>query len=252
LAIGEKPHFFGEQGVGFVNAKQVLAIVKRNFWPYLTPLVVVPSIAGIFLFGTTSRFGKLFHDWLMAMAMFILFVGTGNADHHWYQLPLIPIASAFAAAAVVYVLRATSKKRVTSAQYSVAALVLLGSLGWLAYYGLRRDYVEWNPGCIQAAAKLDQIAPPNARLLITDEGDPSCMYYSRRKGWHFWTPLDDSDGIALLERYRARGAGYLILDEYHLWWLDYYKGFATHIENHYTIAARSNRYIVFNLKLLNP
>lgn len=69
LAIGEKPHFFGEQGVGFVNAKQVLVIVKRNFWPYLTPLVVVPSIAGIFLFGTTSRFGKLFHYWLIAMAI---------------------------------------------------------------------------------------------------------------------------------------------------------------------------------------
>jgi hypothetical protein len=61
-------------------------------------------------------------------------------------------------------------------------------LASLSYFGLREDYEEWNPSCIEAARWLDRTAPANARVAVSDEGDPSCIYYSGRKGWHFWRP----------------------------------------------------------------
>jgi hypothetical protein len=83
--------------------------------------------------------------------------------------------------------------------------------------------------------------------LITDKGDPSCLYYAKRKGWHFWNPKDDTEAIESLERYRELGAGYLIMDEYHLWWLGHYKDFAAYLKATYPESAVTKRYAIFDL-----
>src|SRR5205814_3078804 len=49
-----------------------------------------------------SRYSRLFRWWLAALIVFIIVVGYGNR-HRWYQLPLVPIAAAFAGAGCAFV-----------------------------------------------------------------------------------------------------------------------------------------------------
>jgi len=48
------------------------------------------------------KYSRLFHWWLAATVLFVIVVGYGNR-HRWYQLPLVPIAAAFAGAGCAFV-----------------------------------------------------------------------------------------------------------------------------------------------------
>ncbi len=247
LVMGsEKRHIFGGEGFGIASAQAYLTILHVNFWPYLTPVPVLLAAAGIFSFGKKHRNGKLFHYWLLAMIAFVFLVGYGNR-HPWYQLPLVPIISAFAAGACDRGLRRLTRDAVPSRAYCAAAVGLMAVLAGLYYVGLGYNYTSSDISCVQAAETVDRMAPAEGRVLIADDGNPSCMYYSRRTGWHFWTPRDDRDAIDAFERYRAAGAGYLILDANHLWWLQYYKTFAAYLDARFEKLSVTDHYVIFSL-----
>src|SRR5437870_9691642 len=60
------------------------------------------AVVGLFVAQSRDRrYRRLFHWWLAAMILFVIVVGYGNR-HRWYQLPLVPIAAAFAGAACAF------------------------------------------------------------------------------------------------------------------------------------------------------
>ena len=94
-------HFFGAGGVKIMSAAWYLKIAKEIVTSTLTPFVVVLGGVGLLITRSTSG-ARSFRWWLAAMILFIVIVGYGNR-HQWYQLPLVPIAAAFAGAACVFV-----------------------------------------------------------------------------------------------------------------------------------------------------
>jgi len=96
-------HFFGEQGIGFAGKKDLARIFQRMYWPYFTPVVLLPALARALLFWRSSRYSLALYAWLGAMVIFLgLIAGPGSATHDWYQLPLIPITAAFGAAMWIF------------------------------------------------------------------------------------------------------------------------------------------------------
>ncbi len=62
---------------------------------------------------------------------------------------------------------------------------------------------------------------------MANNGEPTVIYYSERKGWHFFThfgarPDNSAQAIHELEELRTQGASYFVLNEYTIWWLDYF------------------------------
>src|SRR6266513_5899461 len=94
-------HFFGAGGVQIMSAAWYLKIAKEIVTSTLTPFLFVLGSVGVLVPKTASR-ARPFRWWLAAMILFIVIVGYGNR-HQWYQLPFIPIASAFAGAACALV-----------------------------------------------------------------------------------------------------------------------------------------------------
>ena len=239
-------HFFGERGIGIVTPKHILNILKRSWWPYFTPLPIVLGLAGFLLTGSSSRFGALFHWWLLAMTLFVIADGPGNDSHHWYQLPFIPVCAAFSGKALDRVFERFQVPRTALTLIATTASLTL-ILCLMSYVGLRNDYILRNTACVEAARELNISAPLSALVLVTDEGDPSCLYYAHRKGWHWWNPGNDRDAIESLERYRAAGATYLLIDEYHLWLFDYYQGFSSYLNNTYAVRTVPNQFFIASL-----
>ena len=238
-------HFFGEQGVGIASKKDIAIVLQKMSWPYFTPVVLLPGIAGAFFVQRRSPYTFIFHAWLGATAIFVCFVAGPGSTHPWYPLLFMPITAAFAAAALDFPLTRLASGLSGSVFTSLALLLVLGGV---SLFALRREYKPWNQICMDAAKQVDRIAPPTGRVVVADSGDPSCLYYTKRKGWHFYKPSDDQDAIDSLERFRRAGAGWLILDNNHLWWLDYYKGFAAHLGTVYRKSiASEGQFAVFDL-----
>ena len=106
----------------------------------------------------------------------------------------------------------------------------------------------------QAGQALDRLAPPEALVLAAEGGDPSLIYYSRRKGWHFpeiafhgHDPIDSQAAIVELEARRRNGATYLVLTAYTAWWLDHYHAFRDHLEARYPRVQETPADIIYAL-----
>jgi hypothetical protein len=94
---------------------------------------------------------------------------------------------------------------------------------------------------------VDTVLPPHAKVLVVSRGDDELIELGGRSGWHFprqddgsymgYHPADDEAAITHLEQLRARGAEYLLLPSAAFWWLDYYRGFADHLQERYTTVA---------------
>src|SRR5207244_4856130 len=93
-------HFFGAGGFRIESFSWYWNIARQTATSSLTPILSIMALIGLFV-APRSRYSRLFHWWLAAMLLFFVVVGYGNR-HRWYQLPLVPIAAAFAGAACAF------------------------------------------------------------------------------------------------------------------------------------------------------
>src|SRR6478672_6312140 len=129
-------HFFGAGGIQIESFSWYWHIAQQTFVSSLTPLLSVMALVGLFVPKSRDRrYTRLFHWWLAAMIIFIIVVGYGNR-HRWYQLPMVPIAAAFAGAAYAFV-----GSKISSRVIAVTLSVLLvSSFTTLAFWCVQPFY----------------------------------------------------------------------------------------------------------------
>jgi 4-amino-4-deoxy-L-arabinose transferase-like glycosyltransferase len=242
-------HFFGEGGIRIENFAWYWEIARRTI-SGLTPLLLVMALIGLFV-APRSRFLGVFHWWLAGMALFIIVVGYGNR-HPWYQLPLVPIAAAFAGAACAFIASKISSSRATLLTLST---IVAGSFAVLAYLCVHPLYKSSATQLRDAGLELQKITAPNALIIAADTGDPTIFYYAKRKGWHFLetdaiyngNPITSQQAIGDLEQLRRYGATHLVFTTNTLWWLEYYPEFARHLGATAALMEANRQFRIYSL-----
>lgn len=217
-------HFFGAGGFVLESPGWYWRIAKQTVLSSLTPVLTLLA-AGGFAIARRGKFSRLFHWWAAAMLIFILVVGWGNR-HQWYQLPLVPIAAAFAGGACERVARAR-----VLAGIIVVAFLTNSALATRPFFAPAAAALR------DAGLALEEMTPRHALVIAADDGDPTIFYYAERKGWHFLekegvfygNPLDDTQLLVDYDKLRERGATFLVLTFGTRWWLEYYPRFAAHL-----------------------
>jgi dolichyl-phosphate-mannose-protein mannosyltransferase len=216
-------HFFGAGGVRLESFSWYWDIARDTATSSLTPVLAIMALIGLLL-APRGRFGCLFDWWLVAMVLFVVIVGYGNR-HPWYQLPLVPIAAAFAGAACAFfgskissrVVAVTlspnppsagssfsarpdtlNKKRVrrswaihlvrrTGCRYAalLGSILLSSSFAILAFWYVRPLYEASASQHRSAGLELNKITTRDALIVAVNNGNPTIFYYAKRKGWHF-------------------------------------------------------------------
>jgi hypothetical protein len=183
------------------------------------------------------------------MVLFIVVVGYGNR-HRWYQLPLVPIAAAFAGVACALVGSKISS-RVVAVTLSI---LLVGSFVLSAFWYVRPFYLS-SAQLRDTGLELNKITPPDALIVAADMGDPTIFYYAERKGWHFLendaiyngNPDDSEQAIEDLERLRRRGASYFVFTRNTFWWLQSYPEFGRHLVQNATLTEATPEFKIYRL-----
>jgi hypothetical protein len=238
-------HFFGAGGLRLMNAGWYGKIAEETAIGSLSFVVSALALAGV-VFTIRIKRVWFFHWWLLGMLAFIIIVGYGNR-HPWYQLPLVPIAAAFAAASCMR-LKELSKRRLR-----LAAGLLVIWFALLCYSGAKRFYRESAADLRLLGLELRRITPPNSLVIAADYGDPTVFYYAERKGWHFLEkegiynghPASSADAVADLEALRGRGATHFVVYSGTLWWLDYYKEFRQHLAATSKLTERTRQFAIY-------
>jgi hypothetical protein len=209
------------------------------------------ALVGLFVPQSRDRrYSRLFHWWLATMIVFIIVVGYGNR-HRWYQLPLVPIAAAFAGAACAFVVSKISSRVIAM----TLSILLVGAFTTLAFWNVQPFYQSSAAQLRDAGLELKKVTPPDALVVAADMGDPTIFYYAERKGWHFpendaiynGTPDDSEQAIENLERLRRRGATHFVFTRDTFWWSRSYPEFVGFLSKHSTLIEATREFSVYKL-----
>src|SRR5438874_6373869 len=244
-------HFFGAGGIRIEKFSWYWKIVRLSAISSLTPILSVFALAGLFV-APRGKYSRVFHWWLAATILFIIVVGYGNR-HQWYQLPMVPIAAAFAGGACAFI-GSKIPSRVAVITFSI---LLVSSLSVLACLYVQPLYRSSSAELRDGGLELRKLTVPDALIIAADNGDPTIFYYAERRGWHFLekdgiyqgNPSDDRQLIVDFEKLRGRGATHLVFTANTLWWLEYYPEFAQHLTENATLIEGTAEFKIYKLSL---
>ncbi len=177
------------------------AFFRWIFYERLTKLFLGYFGIGIFAFGLFAL-GKIkewmfFVTFLFSSLLYVCILATGNVQHDYYQIPVMPTIAIICAIGSYYLYQL--KKPIGKI---VLVVLLLGGF-YFSWLQVRDFFNINNPSIIIAGKAVDQLAPKNAKVIAIYDGDSSFLYQTKRKGWaSFEKPLPDMVKM---------GASYLVL-----------------------------------------
>ncbi len=139
-------------------------------------------LIGLFLPRRDSRL-RLFDAWALAVLVYLLVVQGGNLVHEYYQLPVILPIAFLMARGIDWLLTGLTNRRATGqvlAGLLLAGVVVLGGLRWVDYLG-REDTSRSKD--LELARHISALTESTERGVFLNDGNPTVMYLSHRKGW---------------------------------------------------------------------
>jgi hypothetical protein len=105
------------------------------------------------------------------------------------------------------------------------------------YTALRRRVIE-----------LIRLAVPRgSTVLVVSKGDDELLETPGRRAWHFpraingqyagCYPANEDEAVKHLESLQKQGADFFVVPSTSYWWLDYYGGLTTHLQEEHCIAC---------------
>lgn len=130
--------------------------------------------------GNREKF--LFFTFIISSIIYLHVFATGNVQHDYYQILIIPTLAIFFAKGVDGVLNLT--KYVLNRWISYLVLVVCLSFMFLfGWYVIRDYYSIQHPDIIAAGKAIDELTPKNSKIIAAYNGDTTFLYHTNRQGW---------------------------------------------------------------------
>jgi len=172
-----------------------------------------------------------FASFLLSAVLYVVVLATGNVQHDYYQIVILPsivLLLAFGSSYVyAFFMKFISQK---------LSLFAVGSLIFLSFYFswkvVQTYYWINNPTVVSVGRELDKNLPKDALVVAPYTGDTTFLYHINRKGWPSF-----ENGIPSLIN---KGADYLVIINP--------KPEDEGIKTEYFLEKKTDDYLLFNLK----
>lgn len=123
-----------------------------------------------------------FFSFLISSILYITIIATGNVQHDYYQILIMPSVAIFYGLGAQYLFD----------KFSIGKSIALGKI-ILIVCTLGAFYFSWeqvkdyfninNRAIVIAGAAVDRLTPKDAKVMAPYDGDTSFLYQTKRKGW---------------------------------------------------------------------
>ncbi len=184
---------------------------KPAFWRWIVGDRLgreILSVAGlpIFIIGILSKTNlnekKLLHILGLASLLYLIVFATGNVQHDYYQILIIPAIVIFTARGLVKLLTGIPSffPKIITIPIGLFLVILSFYLCWFEIKGL---YQINNPTIVHAGKIADNLLPKDAVVLAPYQGDTAFLYQTNRHGF----PVTITSIEEMRDKY---GVGYYI------------------------------------------
>ncbi|MBI2008287.1 hypothetical protein HYS82_01390 [Candidatus Amesbacteria bacterium] len=151
----------------------VLILGKWGLWPLLH--------------GAFSTLGG-FSPWVISALLYLFTFATGNVQHDYYQIPIIPIISILLALGTWQLWHVTTRTWLNRAVLAFSLIIMFG----LSWYDVKGLYQINNGSILAAGEAADKLLPKDALIVATYNGDTAFLYATQRRGFtHLPLPIKD-------------------------------------------------------------
>ena len=202
------------------------------FFERLTKLIM--GYAGIVFFFTSLyklkfREVLIYGSWWMGALAYLSVIATGNVQHDYYQVLLIPIIVITVAKGIVS--GETLLQQYLSKTVSLSIVLAIFSIGLGFSWWQIQGYFNVNHWeYVEAGKAVQRMTPPDAKVIAPAFGDTMFLYQTDRIGW----PIGFE-----VEQKRALGATHYISTSY--------DGEARELEQKYFTIHKTPEYILIDL-----
>ncbi len=196
---------------------------------------------GLFLKRLTPK-EKVFDYWLIGIIVYFIIVGKGNFVHDYYQLPFIIPASFFLGKVYARYFRRNNLLIYISLLITFCAFIVT------SLYNYNKIYLQNEDTRKSVAYELAQYVRENTEenslIIAIDNGDPTLLYLSNRKGWHANNGSIALDDPSLNDQIQ-KGARYLAGR-----WSCYNESQCAELEklvNGYEVVFKNRKYFIVRL-----
>ena len=166
----------GYWGTLFVGLGMIGGIEKKE--RFLAPLLLIGALA------------------------YLSILATGNVQHDYYQILILPALVVYAAKGAAYLIKinwmAKGLHKIPSFLIGGAAFFFMVSFSW---YTIRSYYWINRPEIIEAGKAADRLLPKDAKVIAPYNGDTTFLYQTGRQGWPLGFDIDQKIKM---------GAGYYV------------------------------------------
>lgn len=206
-------------------------------WIFYERLTVLISgyFGFILLFLGFFKLPKL-KDWMffasffVSSLLFVFVIATGNVQHDYYQIPIIP-SIAILMALGSYVLYTWKVKTV---HVGKILLMLIIVASFYFSWNIVKEYFNINNRSILSAGEaVQRVTPKNALIVASYNGDSALLYQFDRKGW----ASQQSEMSVLIEK----GADFFVL-------INPSKEDVRKWQSQYKLVESTDQYAIFDLQ----
>ncbi len=168
-----------------------------------------------------------FLSWVFGAIAYLTIFATGNVQHDYYQIPIIPIVSVLLALGTNYFYRQVKSRLIV-----IISVLFCFAFSW---YTVRGNYQVNHWEIVHAGEAVNKLTPPDAVVIAPWGGDTAFLYQTNRQGFPFMImPVKD-----LIDRF---GAGYYVSVNF--------DDQTNAIMSKYTVVDKTSEYVL--VKLVEP
>lgn len=173
--------------------------------------------------------GPLFLGTVGMMAYLVIFA-TGNVQHDYYQVPLVPVLCWLVARGITWVWEKAENALQRFGLVS-GTLILIGLSFFFSWYEIRGNFNVNNWAMVKAGEAAKRLIPENSLVIAHYMGDTTLLFHTQRWGWPIGFEIEDKI---------AKGAEFYIstsLDDE-----------ANRLKREYTVVEETPEYIIIDLR----
>jgi hypothetical protein len=140
-----------------------------------------------------------FFYFIFSSLIFMTVIATGNIQHDYYQILIMPTLAVFFGKGIDFIFEKTEIfNRYASFLIMIIGIIFMLAFGW---YGVRDYYSIQHPNIILAGQAVDRLVPKDVKVIAPYGGDTTFLYYTNRQGW----PVFDRS----FKKFKEAGASYI-------------------------------------------
>ncbi|HVT00641.1 MAG TPA: glycosyltransferase family 39 protein [Patescibacteria group bacterium] len=212
------------------------AFFRWILYERLTKLILGFSGISFFLLGLIDSLKEknkwFFLTFAISSLLYVCIIATGNVQHDYYQILIVPTISIFAGLGFSKLVSLLSKKIPQNASLAICVLIMISSFVLSWHYV--KDYFNINDrGMVAAGVYANKVLPKDAVVIAPYDGSTTFLNIIERPGW----PVFEVGINGLIDK----GAQYLVIANPTQ---SDFNGFG----RTYTPVASSSTYLILKLK----